>query len=283
MTGLVDVHVHPPVAGFLDGPLAPYLEALRSHLGAAVAEETAGDLADRYRRLGGRAVLLGWDTESRTGLRPFSSSDVAGLVATAPDVFVGFGAVDPLKGSGAVADVHQTARLGLRGLSVHPAAQGVTPSDRATFPVWETAEEHGLVCQIHTGFTRLGAGLPGGGGVHLEPARPLHVDAVAAAFPGLTIVLSHAGPLWLEEALAVAVHKANVWMDLSGLDPRSLPGTVVEVLVGTLQDRVMFGSDYPFASPESWLEAWDALGLPAEVTRKVVGDNAVRLLGLEPT
>ena len=49
---------------------------------------------------------------------------------------------------------------------------------------------------------------------------------------------------------------------------------------GRLQDRVLFGTDYPFLTHEQWFGAWDTLGIPDEVTDKVLLGNATRLLGL---
>lgn len=284
MTEFIDVHVHPPVAEFLDGPLAPYAPSLRTPTGDPLEPVSAEELADHYRRRNGRAVLLGWDTESATHHPPFSSGHVADVVAAAPDVFVGFGAVDPTKGARAVAQVHEAARLGMLGIATHAAAQGIGPGDRFTYTVWESAADHGLVCLFHTGATRLGAGMPGGDGVRLEPGRPVHVDAVAARFPDLRIVISHSGPVWRDEALTIAMHKGNVWLDLRGNPPTEFDATVRSLIRGPLAGRVLFGSDYPFGDVDRLRSDWDLLNMPPSVTQRFMHDNAAELLGLsEPT
>ena len=281
MTRFVDAHVHPPVAAFLGGPVAPYRADLASFLERPLTEMDPAALAGFYREREGVAVLLGWDSESATRLRPFGNRDVAELVATAPDVFVGMGAVDPIKGARAVAEVHAAARLGLKGISLHPIASGFDPADRGNFPVWETAAQHDLVCLFHTGFTRLGAGTKGGAGLRLGYGRPLGVDVVAAAFPELRLVIAHTGALWRDDVLHVAAHKANVSICLSGQRPQHLDSLWLEAIVGPLAKRVVFGSDFPFGSPDRWLDAWEALDLPVEATRRVLRDNAVDLLGLD--
>lgn len=279
MTGFIDAHVHPPVAGFLNGPIAPFLDGLLEHRGFPATVMEPGDLVDYYRSRAARAVLLGWDSETATNWRPFGSSDVSSLVALAPDVFWGLGAVDPSKGAAAVAQVHEAARLGLAGIALHPSAQGRSPAERTTYPVWEAAAGHDLICMFHTGSTLFGAGTRGGGGVRLAPAWPLHVDTVAARLPELRIVLAHGGTLWLPEALAVASHKANVYLCLGGQSPGSLGEEAITAISGPLADRVIFGSGFPFAEPDTWIEKWQDLGLPETITRKVLHDNALALFG----
>ena len=128
MTDFIDFHVHPPVAEFLTGPIAPYLVPLEDRIDAALEVRTVDDVASYYRDRNGRAVLLGWDTETITRTRPFSGVDVAAMVDAHPDVFYGFGSIDPARGAAAVAGVHSAARLGLGGLAFHQNGQGFDTS-----------------------------------------------------------------------------------------------------------------------------------------------------------
>ena len=65
--------------------------------------------------------------------------------------------------------------------------------------------------------------MPGGGGVRLKYSNPMCVDDVAADFPEMNIILAHPSFPWQEEALAVATHKPNVYIDLSGWSPKYFP------------------------------------------------------------
>jgi len=78
----------------------------------------------------------------------------------------------------------------------------------------------------------------------------------------------------------VALHKPNTWIDLSGWSPRRFAPELVRNINGALQDRVLFGTDYPFLSHEQWFAAWETLEVPASVTDKVLLHNAQNLLGL---
>ncbi len=279
MTDFIDFHVHPPVAELLGGPIAPYLEPLEGQIGANLETLTVDEIAATYRDRNGKAVLLGWDAETVTKQRPFSSADVAAMVATHPDVFYGFGSIDPARGAGAVAGVHSAARLGLIGLAFHPVGQGFDPSSRFAFNVYETAAEHGLICLFHTGYSRLGSGMPGGTGLKLSHGAPTAVDHIAATFPNLQIVIAHLGRLWRDEAVAVAAHKSNVWLNLI----ESTPNGRLEnhdALAGLDFDRCLFGSDWCFASLDDALAAWHPGSVDETARRRVLHDNAIRLLGL---
>ncbi len=81
-------------------------------------------------------------------------------------------------------------------------------------------------------------------------------------------------------AIATARHKPSVWLELSGWSPRLFPPDLVEAVAGELSHRSLFGSDFPFITPQKWIGDWERLGLSAEVTRRVLHDNAEALLGL---
>lgn len=274
MSEFIDFHVHPPVEQLLNGPIAPYLASLDGLAGTDLEMLTTDDVAEYYRKRDGQAILLAWDTENVTRHRPFASEDVAAMVASHPDVFYGFGSIDPARGARAVAGVHSAARMGLSGLAFHPVGQGFGPASRQAFPIYEAASEHGMVCLFHTGHSRLGAGQPGGTGLRLSHGDPRAVDEVAATFPDLQIVIAHLGRLWHDEAVAIASHKSNVWLNLVGADG---PAFLDEV-DGVDIRRCLFGSDWCFASLDAALEGWRTGAVDDETRQLVLHDNAERLL-----
>ena len=52
-------------------------------------------------------------------------------------------------------------------------------------------------------------------------------------------------------------------------------------LKGRLQDRFLFGSDYPFIQPGRCLEELEGLDIPGPVMEKLLLGNGRRLLGIE--
>ena len=169
---------------------------------------------------------------------------------------------------------------GVRGFKFHPSLQGFEPNDTAYYPLYETLQELGVPALFHTGQTGIGAGLPGGRGIKLRYSAPMLLDDVAADFPGLTIIMAHPSVPWQDEAISIATHKANVYIDLSGWSPKYFPPQLVRAAGGLLKRKVLFGSDFPLIAPDRWLRDFEALDLKPEVRPLILKDNAARVLGL---
>ena len=276
----IDFHVHLPTPEWLDVSMKGYVEAAESYFRSRVARRTIEELAKEYEDLDMVAVLLAWDAETATG-RPRVPNDLVSEASRRyPKSFVGFGSVDPLKGPHAVEELDRIAELGLKGVKLHPSLQAFAPNEERHWPLYDRCQELGLAVLFHTGTSGIGAGQPGGQGIRIDFARPIWLDAPAAAFPDLKIIAAHFGYPWHLEMLAIALHKTNVWIDISGWAPRYIPADVVRELKGRLQDRFLFGSDYPFIQPARCLDELGALEIPAPVMQKLLIGNGKSLLGL---
>jgi predicted TIM-barrel fold metal-dependent hydrolase len=276
----IDFHVHLPTPDWLDGSMAGYVEAAEAYFRSPVQRQSLPELAETYRQLETMAVLLAWDAETATGRPRVPNETVAAACRDHPDVFTGLGSVDPHKGEAAVAEVANIAALGLRGVKFHPSLQAFAPDDESYWPVFAACERHGLLALFHTGTSGIGARQPGGQGIRLDYARPIRLDAVAAAHPGLTVVAAHFGWPWHMELVAMALHKTNVYIDISGWAPRRIPPELIGELRGRLAGQFVWGSDFPFLAPQRCLDELAGLGLPDEVLRQVLHDNAARILRL---
>ncbi len=196
-----------------------------------------------------------------------------------PDVLIPFASVDPHKGKLAVREARELVEAGVRGFKFHPNTQAFWPNDRA-YPLYEVIAEAGLIALFHSGTTGIGAGMPGGGGVRLKYSNPMAVDDVAADFPELDIILAHPSFPWQDEALAIAVHKPNVYIDLSGWSPKYFPENLIQYTNTQLRHKMLFGSDFPLITPDRWLADFEKLPIRDEVRPLVLKENAARLLGL---
>jgi predicted TIM-barrel fold metal-dependent hydrolase len=280
----IDVHTHVEVSAVTGrGSLSPELErAAEAYFGIRDTRRlTADEMASYYRERNMAAVVFTVDATTAMGVTPVSNDEIAEAARRHADVLIPFASVDPHLGRAAVREVHRLVdEHGVRGVKLHPSVQAFHPNDRLAYPLYEALAEHGLVALFHTGQTGIGAGAPGGAGIRLKYSNPMDVDDVAADFPDMPIVLAHPSFPWQDEALAVATHKPQVHIDLSGWSPRYFPPTLVRYTNTLLADKVLFGSDYPMITPDRWLDDFAALDIKPEVRPKVLKHNAARLLGL---
>jgi len=282
----IDVHVHAEVSssggGALSGELAQAADAYFK-LGSP-HRPTLPEIAAYYRDRQLACVVFTVDAEAATGTPPVPNEEVAQAAADHPDVIIPFASIDPARGR---AGARQARRLvteyGVRGFKFHPNVQAFYPNDRLAYPLYEVIEELGVPAVFHTGQTGIGAGAPGGGGIRLKYSNPMFVDDVAADFPGLAIILAHPSFPWQDEALSVATHKPLVHIDLSGWSPKYFPPQLVQYANSLLQDKVLFGSDFPMLTPDRWLADFAKLPIKPEVAPKILKLNAGALLGLGPT
>ena len=163
------------------------------------------------------AVIFPVDAERETGYRRYSNDEVAEQVAQNSDVLIQFASIDPWKGKMGVREARRLIRdYKVKGFKFHPTMQGFFPNDRMAYELYHVIEEEGCVALFHTGQTGVGSGMPGGNGMRLKYSNPMYIDDVAVDFPDMKIILAHPSFPWQEEALAVAQHKPNVYIDLSG-------------------------------------------------------------------
>ncbi|HLL67362.1 MAG TPA: amidohydrolase family protein [Micromonosporaceae bacterium] len=278
----IDVHVHVEVDARGNRSLPDtYLAGSAKHFGATSGTPDLDQIAAYYRERRMGAVVFTVDAEAFTGHPALSSEELADGAARHPDVLVPFASVDPAKGRAGARRFRSLVELhGVRGIKFHPSLQCFAPNDRSAYPLLEVAQELGVPAMFHTGQTGIGAGLPGGGGIRLRYSDPMLLDDVAVDFPDLTIVMAHPSFPWQDSALAVATHKPNVFIDLSGWSPKYFPPQLVRYANSLLQDRVLFGSDYPLLTPDRWLADFEQLDIKPQVRPKILKDNAVLLLGL---
>lgn len=278
----IDVHTHAersatapqdPVAGEV-------LAAAARYFGGPPLQPTAEEVAEHYRARRMLAVVFTVDDEAGMGRARISNDEILAAARANPDVLIPFASVDPHKGKLGVREARALIEAGARGFKFHPNTQAFWPNDRAHYPLYEVIAQAGLIALFHTGTTGIGAGMPGGGGVRLKYSNPMCVDDVAADFPTMHIILAHPSFPWQEEALAIAVHKPNVYIDLSGWSPKYFPEILIRYTNTRLKDKMLFGSDFPLIQPDRWLADFEKLPIKDEVRPLVLKRNAARLLGL---
>jgi predicted TIM-barrel fold metal-dependent hydrolase len=280
----IDVHTH--VHRSVNAPKAnpednEHLAAMAAYFKTAAASFTVDDLAAYYRERKMAAVAFTIDQrdapEDPTKASPM---EIIERSRDHADVLIPFGSVDPARGAEAVAMARQQIEAGARGFKFHPTTQGFFPNDRAAYPVYEVIQEAGIPALFHSGQTGAGAGTRGGSGFRLKYSNPIHLDDVAVDFPDLPIIIAHPSFPWQEEALSVATHKPQVYIDLSGWSPKYFAPILVQYANTLLKNKMLFGTDFPILTPERWMADLEKTAIRDEVKPGIFKDNAAKLLGL---
>ncbi|NKY32778.1 4-hydroxyphenyl-beta-ketoacyl-CoA hydrolase [Nocardia speluncae] len=281
----IDFHTHVEIDGCGHKSLDPELIAASAKYFKSGAERTPSiqTIAEHYRARKMAAVVFTVDASSASGHPVNSVEEIAEYAAENNDVLIPFGSVDPIQGKAAVSRARRLVDdYGVKGFKFHPSLQGFAPNDRAYYPLYEVIAEAGVPALFHTGQTGIGSGLPGGHGIKLRYSDPMLLDDVAADFPELTMVMAHPAVPWVDAQIAIATHKANVYIDLSGWSPKYFPPQLVHAANRMLRDKVLFGSDFPVIQVDRWMADFAGLDIKPEVTSKIFKDNALRVLGLAP-
>jgi hypothetical protein len=254
---------------------------MAAYFKTAAASFTVDDLAAYYRERKMAAVTF---TIDQCSVPPdperATPLEVIERAREHADVLIPFGSVDPARGAAAVAMARQQIQAGARGFKFHPSTQSFVPSDHAAYPLYEVIQEAGLPALFHSGQTGAGAGTRGGGGIRLSYSNPIYLDDVAVDFPDMPIIIAHPSFPWQEEALSVATHKPQVYIDLSGWSPKYFAPILVQYANTLLKHKVLFGTDFPVLTPERWMADLEQTEIRDEVKPGIFKDNAARLLGL---
>ena len=243
--------------------------------------KSTDDLLDEMREADvSGAVILGQDAHATKnpafrhyGIR---NDELAALASKSHDKLIPFAGVDPNAGRDALRELKRSVRdLGMRGLKVHGSANSVYLNDRRLMiPLYDYCQEAGIPVLAHTGTTGLGD-------TEIRYSKTELVDEVCSAFPDLKVVMAHFGWPWPEVAVAIALRHPNVFIDVSGWKPRYVPPGVMPYINGILQDRFLFGTDYPMIRQKEWMDDFRSSLKPRlkpGVSEKLLSGNARRLL-----
>jgi predicted TIM-barrel fold metal-dependent hydrolase len=185
-----------------------------------------------------------------------------------------FASINPVTDTNPVRTVVKLIRdSGMKGLKLLPPYQHFYPNDAKLYPLYEKAQELGIPVNFHTGTSVFK-------NARLKYANPLYLDDIATDFPDLTIVQAHGGRgFWYDVAFFLAKRHKNVYIDVTGLPPRNLLQYFPDL--EEIADKVVFGSDWPgVPSIRENVEAIRRLPLRAETKRKILGENARKILRL---
>jgi predicted TIM-barrel fold metal-dependent hydrolase len=281
----IDFHTHAeePCGCHADDGYDELQSTMAKYFGAPWTHPpTIPETAAHYREKNIAAVIFNVDSEHETGYRRYKNEEIIEACAENDDILIPFASIDPHKGKMAAREARRLIDdFGIKGFKFHPTLQGFYPNDRMAYELYEEIAAAGAIALFHTGQTGVGSGMRGGNGMRLKYSNPMYMDDVAVDFPDMQIILAHPSFPWQEEALSVAQHKPNVYIDLSGWSPKYFPKILIQYANSMLKKKMLFGSDWPMIAPEKWLDAFDKAEFRDEVRPLILKENAMRLLGVE--
>jgi len=279
----IDVHTHAEVS--IRDPkedlAQAFEEAAEKHFRQKQPRPTMPEAAEYYRQRKIGCVVFTVDSERATGRKRISNEEVAETANQNSDVMIPFASIDPAKGKFGAREARRLIKdYGVKGFKFHPQIQEFYPNDRNAYVIYEAIAEAGLPALFHTGHSGMGTGMRGGGGIRLKYGNPMYVDDVAVDFPDMPIILAHPSWPWQDEALSICMHKPQVYIDLSGWSPKYFPPQLVQHANTQLKHKMLFGSDYPWITPDRWLADFAEIDIRPEVRPLILKENAIQLLKL---
>jgi len=276
---ITDCHVHiQPIEMFKPGALAT-MKRKRANFDEIVAMSKSPGLFLKH--LDGigieRAVLINYVAPELMGFTPEVNRFVAEYCKAEPKRLIPCGSVHPRHTTDVQLDMEEIVRLGIRMLKVHPPHQLLYPNDylngvKELEVIYRVAEESGIPIMVHTGTSIFP-------GARNKFGDPMYVDDVAVDFPKLKILLAHGGrPLWMDTAFFLVRRHANVYLDISGIPPRSLLQYFPRL--EEIAHKTLFGTDWPGPGvPEIArnLADFQQLPLSPKAKKQILEDTALSI------
>jgi predicted TIM-barrel fold metal-dependent hydrolase len=270
---IIDIHAHPVFAGM---PIHPGVHQLsETYYSRKALILTLEDFIKELDRAGVDRVVLLTVCWKGQPMRPRNEA-TAEIIKRYPERFIGFASFDPNDPKQAVEEVEYAVhKLGFRGVKTIAQNVEIFYNDRRCYPIYEKIQELGVPMLFHTGPSFLHT--------RTKFGEPKTLDDVALDFPKMKVILAHLGMQGYMEVHSLLVRHPNVYADLSfwPLHPtyrRLIPWPLFEE---TVSDKILLGSDFPVGqTPGEAVEAVQALPVSDRFKRKILGENAARLLGL---
>lgn len=169
------------------------------------------------------------------------------------------------------AEINRMLQVGIRGVKFHPDYQDFYVDEPRLFPIYQGLVEAGLIVLFHAGEDT----------AYEPPFRctPPRLASVLDRFPSGRFVAAHLGGFRYWDEVEKHLVGRNVWLDTSFSLGYMPPEQWHRICEAHGFDRILFGTDSPWADQTEQLDKLRALGISREAFDKITGENATRLLG----
>jgi hypothetical protein len=213
--------------------------------------------------------VIGFSSEVNQFIADYVKADAKRLIPC--------GGIHPRHSLNIEAEIEQILRLKIRMMKIHPPHQLLFPNDylngvKELEIIYRAAEAHGIPVMFHTGTSIFP-------GARNRYGDPIFIDDVAVDFPKLKIILAHGGrPLWMQTAFFLLRRHPNVFLDISGIPPKSLLKYFPRL--DEIAGKTLFGTDWPGPGvPEvkENLDAFRTLPLSENIQRQILSQTALSI------
>jgi predicted TIM-barrel fold metal-dependent hydrolase len=280
----IDTHSHIMEEKHLSGQFLEDMQRFLNEAGAdySVAAPPPGHMETVFKEGVEKATVFGLQASASGIIVP--NDYIANYVAEFPDKLVGYCSIDPLDPNARREVERSYHELSLKGLKLGPIYQHVHPHDKRFYSVYQRCNELGMPLIFHQGSTTPRD-------APLSVSSPLFIEDIAIEFPDMIIQIAHMGHPWYTETIQVLRKQRNVVADISSLWPRPWQFYNAMILAQEygVTDQIVYGTDYPFGTPEDTLNGLMGLNKMVEgtnlprvrddVIESILDKNAERIYG----
>jgi uncharacterized protein len=224
-----------------------------------------------------RAVLINYVAPDVIGFTDAVNPFIVDYCKTDPKRLIPCGSLHPRHTNNVLADVENIVRLGIRLIKIHPPHQLLYPNDyvhgvKELEIIYRAAEANGIPVMFHTGTSVFP-------GARNKYGDPMYVDDVAVDFPKMKILLAHGGrPLWMDTAFFLIRRHPNVYLDISGIPPKTLLKYFPRL--DEIANKTLFGTDWPgpgVPDIKKNLDQFRALSLAPAIQEQILSKTALTI------
>ena len=277
---IVDCHTHLANAEHIGGE---FLAGAQRAWGEECTLEATPQMHKEACKECDAAIILPIDAEEIGYYTP--NSFIAEYVRTDPGRLIGFASVNPNRLEADKILERDVREYGLKGLKLGPIYQKFDPSKPLAYPLYAKANELKLPIMWHQGTSYVQNG-------PLEYSNPILLDPVARSFPDLKMIVAHLGHPWYAETACLVRKHPNVYTDMSALSTRpwQMYSAVITAMEYGIQDKIFFGTDFPFFTVNQTIGAFRKINdivegtnlprVPEKLIEDIIHRNTLEILGL---
>lgn len=170
------------------------------------------------------------------------------------------------------AEITQIKDAGFKGIKLHPYYQDFYLDEKRMQPLFEQIADQGLIVILHSGYD---IGFP-----KEERADPEKIKKLITDVPHLKLVAAHLGSWQQWQKVEDFLVGEDIYLDIAFALEFLEREQACRILKEHRPDRLLFGSDSPWADQAAVKKLLVDLELGQGLTAGILGNNGAELLGL---